>query len=146
MTKCFYKQIYPIFVFKIDKDYIVLAKEDQSEFYKKLGISIKEARQSASLKQEYVAYQLGLKRTSLVNIEQGNQKIQLHALVQLAEILNVNLNELIPNNVDVSKVSLDKKSETKLTKELDKQVNNTKETFEILSNFLKLSQNKNSNK
>ncbi|WP_421945519.1 helix-turn-helix domain-containing protein [Pedobacter sp.] len=122
------------------------AKENQSEFYKKLGVSIKRARQRAFLKQEYVAYQLGLTRTSLVNIEQGNQKIQVHALVQLAEILNISLNELIPSTLDVSKVSLDKKSETKLTKELDKQVNNTKETFEILSNFLKLSQNKNSNK
>lgn len=120
----------------------MLTKEEQSEFYKKVGILIRNARSKANYKQEYVANEIGLTRTSLVNIEQGIQKIQLHALLEVAKILDVNFLDLIPGVVDVDK-KFDKKSEQTLSKEIDKQVNDTEATFDILKKFIKLSQTKN---
>lgn len=48
------------------------------------------------LSQEHLAESLGLKRTSIVNLEAGRQKAPLETLYQIACELNVEIKDLIP--------------------------------------------------
>lgn len=60
----------------------------QQEFYKRLGTRIRELRGN-KISQEELAQRIGLKRTSLVNIEGGEQKLLVHNLIGIAKALGV---------------------------------------------------------
>lgn len=120
----------------------MLTKEQQHIFYKQLGKKICAARKSANLKQEYLAMEIGLTRTSLVNIEHGNQKIQLHTLLTLIRILEIDLLELLPETGNNKPQELNKKLEKNLSKEIELKFENMNQTMEKLKNFYKLTQNK----
>lgn len=107
-------------------------------FYKKLGENIRAARGNNFL-QEDLAKKTGLSRASIVNIEQGRQKIQLHALIEIAALLQVHLSELIPPFDDLK--AIDSKVEKKLQKEIE-QFTDAENVGSILRDFLKLSQSK----
>lgn len=70
------------------------------EFYKKIGLKIRSARVSANnkLSQKELGRLLGMSRTSVVNIEQGKHHIQIHILYKVAQILNCDVKELLPEN------------------------------------------------
>src|ERR1700712_1244755 len=68
----------------------------QAEFYKRLGENLRQARKRAKLSQDEVANLVGLKRTSLTNIESGRQHPPLHVLCDIAEKLQVAVSELLP--------------------------------------------------
>jgi transcriptional regulator with XRE-family HTH domain len=55
------------------------------------------AREEAGLKQVDLADRIGLKRTSVTNIEAGRQQIQLHTLWQIADALGVTVGALLPS-------------------------------------------------
>jgi DNA-binding XRE family transcriptional regulator len=118
----------------------VLSKEQQDLFYKKLGELIKAARQKSKIKQEVLSKEVGLTRISIVHIEQGTQKVQLHTLVQIAKYLQLNIGDLIPPlDFDTKEISsqlakkMDKKS---LQAGLDKP-----ESKERLTEFFKITTN-----
>ncbi len=79
--------------------------DKQNKFYLELGRRIREARLHSRLTQEELANLLSLNRTSITNIEKGKQKILAHTLVDLAERLNVTINDLIPTNVQRSEMN-----------------------------------------
>lgn len=120
----------------------MLTKEEQSEFYKQVGALIKKARLRSDLKQEYVANRLGLTRTSIVNIEKGDQRILLHTVLELAKLLETDVREFFPDITDYANTSLNKNSEEKISKAIDKQIKNTEDVSEILRTFIKYSQKK----
>jgi transcriptional regulator with XRE-family HTH domain len=64
--------------------------------YSQLGSAIAKTRERKKMTQEQLAEKLGLSRTSITNIEQGRQHIQLHALYQLAECLDAEIFDLLP--------------------------------------------------
>jgi transcriptional regulator with XRE-family HTH domain len=68
----------------------------EEEIYKQLGQSIKSEREKAKVTQEELAQRIGLKRTSITNIEGGRQKVQLHTLYSIASVLNVLPERLLP--------------------------------------------------
>lgn len=97
---------------------IVLSKQEQETFYKRLGAQIRAARRKEEQSQENLAMMLGFKtRVSIVNIEKGLQKVQLHTLMEIAEYLNLNIQELLP---PLREAILDKKTEKKMHEELEK--------------------------
>jgi transcriptional regulator with XRE-family HTH domain len=65
------------------------------EFYEALGKAIYAARHDAGLTQAELASALGLSRPSIVNIERGRQGVQVHLLVQIAEIVGHPVADLI---------------------------------------------------
>ena len=67
------------------------------QFYIELGTRIKDARIKASLNQDALGEFLGLTRTSIVNIENGRQRPSVHLLLQIAKVLNIQLEQLIPD-------------------------------------------------
>lgn len=65
---------------------------------RELGQRIREVRERASprLTQEALAQRVGLARTSITNIESGNQQPTIHALWRMADALDVSPCELLP--------------------------------------------------
>lgn len=71
--------------------------QDHSVFYKKVGQKIKAQR--GNLSQEALAKAIGLTRTSISNIEKGRQKMLLHTFFDIAEVLKVDINSLLPEKI-----------------------------------------------
>ncbi|MFJ2651148.1 helix-turn-helix domain-containing protein [Streptomyces sp. NPDC087420] len=65
-------------------------------FYASVGDRIRDARSAARLTQAELAVPLGLARSSIANIEGGRQRLPLHVVVLIAETLNINVSELLP--------------------------------------------------
>lgn len=70
---------------------------DPQSFYADVGIRVRRAREDRGLTQETVASQVGLTRTSMTNIEKGRQRVALHTLVDIAQVLGVSFTALIPD-------------------------------------------------
>jgi transcriptional regulator with XRE-family HTH domain len=64
-------------------------------FYVQLGRRIRAARTKAQLRQDQLGQSLGLSRTSVTNIEQGRQRLQVHHLALVSEALRVPIAELV---------------------------------------------------
>lgn len=64
--------------------------------YKEFGNRLREARESAELRQETIAERVGLSRASIANIEAARQRFPFHIAYALAEAVNVPLTDLLP--------------------------------------------------
>jgi transcriptional regulator with XRE-family HTH domain len=80
--------------FLLDDDYILTM--DKNIVYKEFGRRLSDARKTAELTQQALAEQVGLKRTSITNIEKGRQHIPLHMLFSLAAAVGVSPSTLLP--------------------------------------------------
>lgn len=116
----------------------MLSKDQQDIFYKKLGLLIRAARERSEKhnKQEVLSKQVGLSRASIVQIEKGIQKVQLHTLMLIAKCLEVDVQELIPSleSLQEHDTKLVKKMDKELLKDVDKAESKTK-----LTEFIKIS-------
>ena len=79
---------------------------DSKNLYRHLGERIAERRKELDLRQDDLAHQIGLTRTSVTNIERGRQKILLHHLFALAQALGTTPDRLLPkfNEIKESKL------------------------------------------
>lgn len=57
--------------------------------YASLGRRVRSLRERTGLTQDELAREVGLRRTSITNIEGGRQKVLLHTLYGIAEALGV---------------------------------------------------------
>jgi transcriptional regulator with XRE-family HTH domain len=70
---------------------------DEIDIYRILGRAVAKRRKDLGLTQAAVAANLGLTRASLANIETGRQKVLLHHVYRMANILRArSIIELIP--------------------------------------------------
>lgn len=74
------------------------------DFYRAFGERVRAARVEAGLSQKTLGERVGLTRTSVTNIESGQQHIPLHMLLLLARALGVDPCALVPDEGDVSPV------------------------------------------
>jgi transcriptional regulator with XRE-family HTH domain len=72
-------------------------RDEEQAFYERLGTLIRIRRKKRDLTQEKLAGDLGLTRTTMVNIEKGRQRLSVHQVVVLADILGCTTQELIPS-------------------------------------------------
>ena len=56
---------------------------------------LKQARKALKLSQEFVAKQIGISRTTIVNIEAGCRKVSADELAKFSELYGVNIEELM---------------------------------------------------
>lgn len=68
----------------------------ESILYQQLGNTIRGLRQKHGIKQEDLASQVGLSRASIVNIEKGRHRPQLHILYELATVFQCDVCDLLP--------------------------------------------------
>ena len=69
---------------------------ETKSFYKELGLRIRMRRDHLGITQEQLAKRVKLARTSITNIEKGDQKPLAHTIVELAQSLNLTVGELLP--------------------------------------------------
>jgi transcriptional regulator with XRE-family HTH domain len=74
---------------------------DERRLFKEVGQRIRQLRESqaggrARLTQGELAEMVGLERTSITNIERGNQKVPLHILYRMCEALRVPITDVMP--------------------------------------------------
>ncbi|HEY0654039.1 MAG TPA: helix-turn-helix transcriptional regulator [Chryseosolibacter sp.] len=119
----------------------MLSKDEQSFFYKKLGESIRASRIKEGCKQEVLAQRVGLTRISIVNIEQGKQKVQLHVLIEIAVALNTTIEQLVPTFGYIKSSLPTTKMEKDIKKELEK-FDVKAGASDIVTDFVKLSKSK----
>lgn len=113
--------------------------EEEQKFYQQVGELIKSHRIRADKSHENLAQYVGLSRSSIINIENGRQKILLHSLVDVAEFLTVNILELIPAKQGLNQV-IDEAIKSKINKKIESDSQVTR--FE---GFINLSSSKNQN-
>jgi transcriptional regulator with XRE-family HTH domain len=64
--------------------------------YMRFGRELRRVRRKRRVTQATLADRIGLGRTSIVNIERGQQRVPLHTFVKLADALQVEPAELLP--------------------------------------------------
>jgi len=64
--------------------------------YKAFGRQLREAREGTGLTQGQLAEAVGLSRTSITNIEAGNQPVALHILFALSRAVDKDPRDLLP--------------------------------------------------
>ena len=64
--------------------------------YRQLGSTIAKERRKKGLSQEGLAAKLQLTRTSVTNIENGRQHVQIHTLYAVADVFGISLADLLP--------------------------------------------------
>jgi DNA-binding XRE family transcriptional regulator len=77
---------------------------DEKRLYATLGERIRRAREAyptGRMTQAGLAEAIGLERTSITNIEKGNQKIPLQVLYRICEVLKLQLAEILPSLAEV---------------------------------------------
>jgi len=68
-----------------------------TQVYKTMGRLIRARRKQLKLSQSTLAERVRLTRTSITNIEQGRQKIQIHTLWDIAKALDIHASALLPS-------------------------------------------------
>ena len=76
-----------------------------------LGENIKSRREELKLSQEYIAEQLGVSRQAISKWETGQSEPTASNLIQLAEILELNLSELVDPQKNNEEPSTSEKSQ-----------------------------------
>lgn len=69
----------------------------QTWFYETMGKRIKSRRKNQGETQEDLADALGISRVSMVNIENGKQRLPIHIINDICTLLKTNINALVPN-------------------------------------------------
>ncbi len=67
--------------------------------YDAIGMRIKIARIKAKMTQEVLADQVGLSVVHISNIENGNAKMSLQAIIDIANTLSVSVDDLLCDNI-----------------------------------------------
>ena|SRR5438093_13679436 len=75
-----------------------MSKRPVEDVYRLIGKKVKDLRilREPRMSQQSLAKELGLSRVSIVNIERGRHRIQVHQIFDLARALGVNAHDLIP--------------------------------------------------
>lgn len=83
--------------------------------YPAIGKRIRAARLKCGLTQETMANKIGVTPQHVSNIETGNSTLSLTALISIANLLKVSADDLLCDNVLMTKVVFDKEAQDVLS-------------------------------
>jgi transcriptional regulator with XRE-family HTH domain len=66
--------------------------------YQEIGERVRKERDELGFSQIELAAEIGMTRTSVVNIEAGRQRLPIHTLYAIADALGVSVACLLPDN------------------------------------------------
>lgn len=75
--------------------------------YLKLGLKIKELRQSKGLTQDTLAEMVGCNTSHVSNIENNHTKVSLNVLLSISNALHTSIDYLLSNQYENSSLALD---------------------------------------
>lgn len=87
--------------------------------YSIIGTRIREFRNQKDKSQDELARDVGVSRTSIVNIEQGRQRLPIHLLWQIGDVLDVDPGNFIPDIKDLREHPEAKKVNDKILKAIE---------------------------
>lgn len=64
--------------------------------YETIGLNIRNLRQAKNITQQVLSDRVDLTRTSLVHIEQGQQRLTIERLYKISNILDVSIEKILP--------------------------------------------------
>ena len=70
--------------------------------YKTLGVRVREIRKARGETQESLARRIRTARTTITNLEKGDQAVPLHQLYAISEALDVELSEILPTRSEIA--------------------------------------------
>lgn len=73
----------------------------KQQFYKELGTNIKRRREALKKTQDVLANETGTNRTTVINIERGQQQLPVHLLVAFATALEEEPFNLVPKMLNL---------------------------------------------
>lgn len=73
-----------------------IGERDIEQLYTSIGRRIREEREAVGLSQDYLARLIGINRPSLTLMESGRQRVQVHSLYAIADVLGIPLADLLP--------------------------------------------------
>ena len=79
-----------------------MTPQHEARLYRTVGSRARRERERRGLTQTALASDLGVSRASVVNIEKGRQRAPLHLLWSMAELLGVEVTDLIPTRVQLA--------------------------------------------
>lgn len=68
-----------------------------AQFYFEVGRQVRARRIVAGLTQAELADRVGLRRSSIANLEAGRQRILLHFIAAIAEAMHIETSDLLPS-------------------------------------------------
>jgi transcriptional regulator with XRE-family HTH domain len=74
----------------------------KSNLYEIIGLRIKNFRENKKISQTELGDKVELTRSSVANIESGRQKVQIDTLYNIAQTLEVEIQDLLPKLVELS--------------------------------------------
>jgi transcriptional regulator with XRE-family HTH domain len=80
--------------------------------YSRVAQELRRLRKARNLTQAELGDRVGLARTSIVNFEKGSQRMQVHTLVALAEVLEVPPGDLLPQAARTASPQIESQVET----------------------------------
>jgi transcriptional regulator with XRE-family HTH domain len=98
----------------------------RKNLYEEIGSRIENFRKEKKLTQKELADKVGLTRTSIVQIEKGEQRVPIDKLYKIAKAVNLKVYDLLPDE-EFLESSFDKVSEERLDE------NEKEELLEVLS-------------
>src|ERR1700736_3457850 len=81
-----------------------VASDTSARLYRLVGRGVRERRGHLEITQEELGERCGLSRTSVTNLERGRQKVPLHQLQRIADVLDVDLRDLLPSREELRQV------------------------------------------
>jgi len=78
----------------------------EKDYYRDVGRNIRAARKRAQLTQQDLADEVDLARTSITNIESGNQPVSLWLLTLIAAAVGRDVVELLPSSGELDSTDL----------------------------------------
>ena len=72
------------------------------QLYAELGVRVRAEREARQWTQETLAAQVGVSRSSIANVERGQQYAPLHVVLELAKVFRVPLETLVPTPAEVT--------------------------------------------
>lgn len=70
-------------------------QDETDRIYFWLGRAVQKKRTERGIQQEHLADVIGMRRTSIANIEAGKQRAPIHIWMQLCQHLNISFSDLI---------------------------------------------------
>ncbi|MBF6100580.1 helix-turn-helix transcriptional regulator [Nocardia cyriacigeorgica] len=82
-----------------------ITEEAINRFYIELGTRIRNARTPKKISQQELGEAVGLKRSSIANIEAGRQRSAVHIIALIGQALSISPEELFPRIKDSESLS-----------------------------------------
>jgi transcriptional regulator with XRE-family HTH domain len=69
---------------------------DEHQLYRLIGSRLRDQRVAQGLSQAQLAEKIGMLRTSITNIEAGRQRVPIHVLYHICEVLSISVYAVLP--------------------------------------------------